>query len=308
MLLLLGIIPLPDEPNWESEAGFYSTGLAIADYDGDGSFELFVGEGNDMASEPNHLYRPPQASAIWSSSDSRYSTHAVASDLNLDGWPDAVLSNYISSGWDGEKNAVYWNQGGSLSQSPALFSETDHSFTPAAGDLNGDGLPEVVFACGEAYNSINEPSKVYLNQGDTFSLWWQSPPQTAYCPKLADINGDGWLDLVLAGEGMPLQVYYNQGGSLPTSPSWESESTLWALSLALGDVDGDGWVDVAVAENGQLNGGRSAIYLFKNQGGELEREPSWSYSGGGRYYSTVALGDLNGDCLLYTSPSPRDRG
>ena len=290
---------MPDEPSWESEAGYYSTGLAIADYDGDGSLELFVGEGNDMSPQPNHLYRLPGASPVWSSSDSRYSMHAAPSDLDLDGWPDVVLSNYIAStGWDPEQNAVYWNRGGSLSQDPSLLPEFDHSFTPAAGDLNGDALPELVFACGEAYNSVNEPSKAYLNLGDTFSLWWQSPQQTAYCPKLGDLNGDGWLDLVLVGEGMPVQVYYNQGGSLPPTPSWESADTFWALAAALGDVDGDGWLDLVIAENGQINGGRSGVYLFRNLGGQLENEPSWSYSGGYRYYSTVALGDLNGDGWL----------
>ncbi len=297
MIFLLSVIPLPNQPSWESQAGFYSTGLAVADYDGDGSFELFVGEGNDMAAQPNHLYRLPETAPLWSSADSRYSMHSVAADLNLDGWPDAVVSNYIaSSGWDPEQNAVYWNRGGALSQDPSLFSETDHSFTPAAGDISGDGLPEVAFACGEAYNGISEPSKVYLNLGDTFSLWWESPLQTAYCPKLADINGDGWLDLVLVGEGMPVQVYYNQGGSLPPSPSWESPDTFWALAAAVGDVDGDGYLDLVIAENGQL-GGRSGVYLFLNQGGELEPSPSWSYSDGS-YYSTVALGDLNGDGWL----------
>src|SRR5512137_491079 len=69
---------------------------------------------------------------------------------------------------------------------------------------------------------------------------------------LADINGDGWKDLVVAnGNDMARQnlvVYYNNGdGTFPLDPSWESADIDYHGHLACGDIDQDGDIDVAVS-------------------------------------------------------------
>ncbi len=60
----------------------------------------------------------------------------------------------------------------------------------------------------------------------------------------ADIDGDGWLDLVvtngLDGVFAANEVYFNKGGRLESAPGWTSTDTLCSGNLFVGDLDHDG--------------------------------------------------------------------
>jgi hypothetical protein len=83
---------------------------------------------------------------------------------------------------------------------------------------------------------------------------WESTPlnhvATGLC--LADINGDGWKDLIVANGNdisrQNLVVYYNNGdGIFPLTPSFSSADIDYHGQCAAGDINGDGWMDVAVS-------------------------------------------------------------
>jgi hypothetical protein len=117
---------------------------------------------------------------------------------------------------------------------------------------------------------------------------------------LADINGDGWKDIIAANgndiQRQNLVVYYNNGdGTFPASPSWNSSDIDYHGHCAVGDIDKDGWPDVAVSvyigEAGFSEPGRVKVYY--NTGGELESEPSFSSV---EFYTfSCALGDADAD-------------
>lgn len=117
---------------------------------------------------------------------------------------------------------------------------------------------------------------------------------------LADINGDGWKDIIAANgndiQRQNLVVYYNNGdGTFPTSPSWNSSDIDYHGHCAVGDIDKDGWPDVAVSvyigEAGFSEPGRVKVYY--NTGGELESEPSFTSV---EFYTfSCALGDADAD-------------
>jgi hypothetical protein len=69
-----------------------------------------------------------------------------------------------------------------------------------------------------------------------------------------DFDGDGRLDLVTAGEWMPLQFYRNVGGRLTNATAATQLPPMrgWWYSLASGDFDGDGRPDL-IAGNLGLN-------------------------------------------------------
>lgn len=57
----------------------------------------------------------------------------------------------------------------------------------------------------------------------------------------ADLNQDGWLDLVVANIGLNA-VYFNQGDGTfrrANDEYWSSDSAAWTSSIAVGDLDGD---------------------------------------------------------------------
>lgn len=67
----------------------------------------------------------------------------------------------------------------------------------------------------------------------------------------ADINNDGWQDLIVVGEWMQITIYINKNGVLRQSPALEHTTGWWNTILA-DDFDNDGDIDL-VAGNVGLN-------------------------------------------------------
>lgn len=132
---------------------------------------------------------------------------------------------------------------------------------------------------------------------------WMSQALGHYATGLgvADINQDGWDDLIVAnGNDMAKQnlvVYYNdQSGNFPTVPSWSSSDNDYNGHLAIGDIDGNGFPDVAVSTflgaNAFYDPGYAKVYF--NYNGQLESLPG--YKTADRFFTfSCALGDADGD-------------
>ena len=67
-----------------------------------------------------------------------------------------------------------------------------------------------------------------------------------------DFNKDGWTDLILTGEWMPLTFYRNENGKFlnVTSSTGLDKYTGWWNSIAAGDFDKDGDIDYAAGNLG----------------------------------------------------------
>ncbi|EDQ85769.1 uncharacterized protein MONBRDRAFT_11601 [Monosiga brevicollis MX1] len=87
----------------------------------------------------------------------------------------------------------------------------------------------------------------------------------------ADINGDGWLDVVAGLTNDDLVAWYrNNNGTISTLPEIIAVSVLGVSSVATADVDGDGYVDVISASAGDNsvawypNNRRGGLYLQRH--------------------------------------------
>lgn len=154
----------------------------------------------------------------------------------------------------------------------------------AAGDLDRDGKSDLVVCNGLAPYGIS----VLKNLGDgrfTASVDHPSDPEP-YEIALADVNGDGWLDALVACLPVGiLNVYLNdgKGGFLPRT-NHPIDNGCQALVVA--DVNGDRHLDVVA---GIFAGG--TILLGKGDGTfptKIEQS-----AGGG--INSVAVGDVTGD-------------
>jgi hypothetical protein len=158
-----------------------------------------------------------------------------------------------------------------------------------AGDVNGDGKPDLVSNGSGALHS-------FLNHGDgTFGASVDSPATSSTAPVLGDFNGDGKLDVaalpaygtvatagVLLGKG--------DGTFQPSKDSATSEANPW--SLAVGDLNHDGKLDL-IAPISSPNNPVNA--LLGNGDGTLQTA---KVSTGGDDPKYAAVADLDGDGKL----------
>jgi len=122
---------------------------------------------------------------------------------------------------------------------------------------------------------------------------------------LADINGDGFKDLVVSSgndkASQHVTVYYNdKKGHFSKNPNWVSADAGRNALLAVGDLDGNGYLDVVVTQysgkDGDLSKGGVKIYMNDGPPHYLEKKPAWQVSGFPVF--DVALADINRDGKL----------
>lgn len=128
--------------------------------------------------------------------------------------------------------------------------------------------------------------------------WISEDPHYSTGAELADLNQDGWLDLVIADgndiEKGHLNVYYNNEGSFPTKASWQSDDIGFNGHLDIADVNGDGWSDVAVSYLGTSSSLGPIARLYLNNNGVLSSLPDWNADIIGNAFG-VDFGDMNND-------------
>ena len=70
----------------------------------------------------------------------------------------------------------------------------------------------------------------------------------------ADIDKDNDLDLIVLGNGgTPNYIFYNNGGTIETSPSWTSSDSGDFNQVSFADVDDDGYFEMAVTDTMEYN-------------------------------------------------------
>jgi len=119
----------------------------------------------------------------------------------------------------------------------------------AAGDIDGDGLCDLYFCSLERGNSL------FRNVGNwRFENVTPGSPEVACLGQFstgatfADVDGDGDLDLLVAGLGKGVRLFLNDGkGHFHESTNSGLLQHFGARSMALADIDGDGDLDLYVA-------------------------------------------------------------
>jgi len=216
-------------------------------------------------------FAPPAAGSAGPGGDPEFG------DLDADGDYDliygAVLQSYRNLG---TPEAPSWEEDSSLIEGVEYLQ----CMTACLADLDADG--DLDLSAGLLYGEAF-PLWYWVNVGTPAEPVWQLqysmyedlPPGNWTCPELADLDGDGDLDLMLA-VAWGLRVYRNEG--TPEAPSWERDDGLAeGISVShayvhpsAGDLDGDGDLDLVIGGRW----GEGPIVCYENVG--TPQAPLWA--------------------------------
>jgi hypothetical protein len=186
---------------------------------------------------------------------------SLIADLNRDGFPELVFCNYIHN-YPGLRTAyVYWGSTSGYKPEKKTELPTNWAAGVAAGDLNRDGYPDLVFANQGAEAGLENISR---DTGLDSFIYWGSPggfeaEKPARLPTkgardvaIADVNGDGFQDLVfLNGVRKVEDVQIFWGAASGYSPSRTSSLPIGhPTAIRTGDLNGDGFHDLVIATAG----------------------------------------------------------
>jgi hypothetical protein len=162
---------------------------------------------------------------------------------------------------------------------------------PAVGDLNGDGIPDVVIP---EINTGGTETLLYPLIGSGNGIFTVGAPLMLSGVNnnvvLADVNGDGKADLVTPTLN---ELWYGNGDGTFQAPVQLAVGGSPISSVATGDLNGDGVTDLVV----QIGPGGVTIVLESNgSGGETQTNLGECSSPNVCYdTSYVGIGDVNGD-------------
>jgi len=270
----------------------YSTGgsprsVTIGDINGDGNLDIITADlgaakTSVLLGNGNGTF---QARTSYSTGSNPYSV--ATGDVNGDGKLDIITADLGVN-----KTGVLLGNGNGTFQARTSYSTGSSPISVDIEDVNGDGKLDIV----SADNGADKTSVFFGNGNGTFqartsySVGFGRDP---FSVTLGELDGDGKLDIVVAGDSAKASVFLNNGnGTFKAKTDYTvGAGSNFIYSVVLGDLNGDGKLDIVATD---ASADKTSV-LLGNGNGTFQARTSYTTGDNPR---SVALGDINGDGKL----------
>ncbi len=252
----------------------------LQDYDNDGNLDIIIAGKDASNNNHNELWRNTGETGGYTFAKDETFTNfeivdhegqsrcnfMVAADFDNDGWVDIFATGFAKDGWYVK---LYRNNLGYFEEveNPVNDNLGRGAFrqivkgSVQAGDVNNDGYVDIVLSGEDAADGYNTVTTIYFNNGD--GTFRQIADPTAFAGQnrgttfLADVNNDGYLDIIEMGDNnnsgrdigggrkRVANIYLNNGNE--TFAAGVDAATNGILEMrampSVGDVNNDGLVD-----------------------------------------------------------------
>jgi hypothetical protein len=252
--------------------------VALGDFTGKGHLDVAVAEGTGLEVFLNNGKGTFGPGTTYPTNGG-YNFGITVGDFRGDGKVDIAIA-------EGSNAVVFLGNGDGTFQAATFYPVGGNAAVGiGVGDFNGDGKLDLVVANWTCISNPNACTvSVLLGNGDgTFRPNVDYPAGAApYFLAVADLNGDGKLDLVVGQQAdQPVNVLLGNGDGTFQPPTTYAAGYLDSI-ITVADVNGDGIPDIIDGDG----------VLFGNGDGTFQPLVSYlfGYPSGG-----IAAADLNGD-------------
>lgn len=293
--------------------------VSSADYDKDGLDDIFLTNYCLDPLDGNTCIYSKLLRNVSSSDNSAASFTAVSTsivdfhgrssanwkDINSDGYPELLVSGYVSST---PTTKIYSNNLGVLTDSGISLVGV-YSGNAIWGDYDNDGDIDAL-VCGIIDSSgfpFVSTCQIYSNSSGNFSTTMTNLSTFEFFAgdvQWADYDKDGDLDIAMCGNHLPvgggsidvyannIQILRNDGGGTFVDINAQLPMSDSECSVAWNDVDGNGLLDLITASTG-LNDGATKVFL--QSAGTFSEHTNSGLFAPNRSVGALNFTDLDGD-------------